>query len=655
VVVRTSPTILGLTDLWEETLGDPRICIAVLDGPADLSHPSLGKADLSVIETVASGDALSGLAAEHGTHIASIVFGQHYGPVKGIAPNCRGLIAPIFKDVIRESPLPCSQIDLARALLQVLQAGAKIINVSGGQFSPSGMAHPVLADAVRTCAQGGALIVAAAGNQGCDCLHIPGSLPSVLAVGAMDSRGEPLPFSNWGSTYRSQGILAPGENILGALPGRRIQPNSGTSYATPIVAGVAALLMSLQLKRGEVSDAAVVREALLRSALGCEFQRTADCHRLLAGRLNIRGAVSIIYSGGRTMPTEPMQRNSVPPSTPVENLEASDQVLPASKPNCLPNNPEPEPSLTAMSCVPSDRKSTQYRALSDDLITPSACGCGGGALAPPQFVYALGQLGYDLGTEARRDSFIQSMDKPAPNVLGDPYDSNQLLKYLEANPWDIASLIWTLTLDGTAIYAVKPNGPFASNAYQRLLQFLKEQYSEGVERVSIPGVISGKAKLMNGQVVPVIIPEIRGMFNWTTGALVKSVVGDVLPDTASDGEKQARSSREQNIREFLDRVYFDIRNIGVTPQHRAINYAGSNAFNVNKTFESAAKEGLSLDSIEVERSPICRPEADCWDVKLYFFFPQRQVQTVRKAYRFTVDVSDVVPVTVGPVRSWYVR
>lgn len=67
------------------------------------------------------------------------------------------------------------------------------------------------------------------------------------------------------------------------------------------------------------------------------------------------------------------------------------------------------------------------------------------------------------------------------------------------------------------------------------------------------------------------------------------------------------------------------------------------------------RDKLELDTIEVERSPVCRPESDCWDVKLMFFFPERQVQTVRRAYRFTVDVSDVVPVTVGAARSWFVR
>ncbi len=64
---------------------------------------------------------------------------------------------------------------------------------------------------------------------------------------------------------------------------------------------------------------------------------------------------------------------------------------------------------------------------------------------------------------------------------------------------------------------------------------------------------------------------------------------------------------------------------------------------------------MELDSIDVERSQLCRPDSDCWDVKLTFFYPERPVQTLRKVYRFTVDVSDVVPVMVSPVRSWSVR
>ena len=48
-------TFTGLKELWAETLGDPRICIAVLDGPVDQSHPSLVAANLTKLETLVSG------------------------------------------------------------------------------------------------------------------------------------------------------------------------------------------------------------------------------------------------------------------------------------------------------------------------------------------------------------------------------------------------------------------------------------------------------------------------------------------------------------------------------------------------------------------------------------------------------------------------
>ena len=91
------------------------------------------------------------------------------------------------------------------------------------------------------------------------------------------------------------------------------------------------------------------------------------------------------------------------------------------------------------------------------------------------------------------------------------------------------------------------------------------------------------------------------------------------------------------------------------PQDRALNYAATNAFEIEQVYESAMKEEMDLDSLNVVPSPICRLGSDCWDVELFFFYPARQVQTVRKVYRFTVDVSDVVPVTIGPRRSWFTR
>jgi len=115
---------------------------------------------------------------------------------------------------------------------------------------------------------------------------------------------------------------------------------------------------------------------------------------------------------------------------------------------------------------------------------------------------------------------------------------------------------------------------------------------------------------------------------------------------------RAWNSRAEGVLNFLDRVYYELRNLGVTSQERAINYAATNAYQVGAVFERAANERLELDTIDVERSPICRPGSDCWDVKLVFFNPTRRMEQARKVYRFTVDVSHVIPVTVGAIRSW---
>ena len=277
-----------------------------------------------------------------------------------------------------------------------------------------------------------------------------------------------------------------------------------------------------------------------------------------------------------------------------------------------------------------------------DAIRPSSLGS-------TSLIYALGSISHDFGSEARRDSIAENME-------GNPGDPRALLKYLESNPWDSASIIWTLDLDSVPIYALVPDGPYASETYARMRRFLHEQITEGVERVSIPAyATSGSAMLLSGLTIPIIEPEIRGMASWTKKALVEAVVGAKPGKSAPEADQEAFEAQVSGVGNFLDRVYFELRNLGMTSEERAINYSATNAFNVERAFESALKDNMELDSIEVERSPICRPDSDCWDVKLVFFFPLREVQPVRKVFRFTVDVSDVVPVMVGGMRVWTIR
>jgi cyanobactin maturation PatA/PatG family protease len=638
--------------------GDSCICIAVLDGPVDLSHPCLQGAKLTQLRTLVDPTLLGGRAASHGTHVASIIFGRPGSAVPGIAPDCSGLVVPIFSDEAPDRSLACSQLDLARAILLAVENGAQVINISGGQLTPSGEPEPMLAQAIETCRTRNILVVAAAGNDGCECLHVPAAAPSVLVVGAMDGDGNPLTSSNWGGAYRNQGILAPGMDVLGAVPGGTAR-NTGTSFAAPFVSGLAGLLLSQQIKNGQAPDPHAVRAALLKSATPCVSGTAPDCRRFLAGRLNIREAIEQLARGDHHMTsleTVLPSEDSVPANEDalgqISNV-AAPAISAAVETRAVRMSEELPADAISASHLARDARATLQtpatRAASQ--VTLSDCGCGGGASCTcgggsqkPALVYALGKLGYDFGSEARRDSFSQAMQQDSAN----PLIPDQMLGYLDQHPYEAPSLIWTLNLDATPIYAIQPVGPYAANAYERLREFLHAQMHDGVELVSIPGMIAGSMRLQSGMVVPAVIPALRGMFSWATKPLVEHVLGD--PPTAA-AALASYDNLASGLSDFLNQIYFGMRNLGLTAEDRALNYSATNAMQVTAVIRSATQQELDFGIPTVKKSPICRPDSDCYDVELPFFDPNNTNKASR-IYRFTVDVSDIIPVTIGTVRSW---
>ncbi|MFI0846079.1 PatA/PatG family cyanobactin maturation protease [Mesorhizobium sp. IMUNJ 23232] len=634
----------------------------------DLDHPCFAGALLSVVETQA-GNAGDGAALAHGTHVASIIFGQPASPVAGIAPRCSGLIVPIFS--ARDSGgLGCSQLDLARAIMLSLEHGAHIINISGGQLTPSGEPDLLLASAIETCARRNVLIVAAAGNDGCACLHVPAAAPSVLAVGAMDAEGMPLESSNWGLAYRDKGILAPGMDVLGAAPGGGTVRRSGTSFATPFVSGLAGVLAGLQLARGRPPDPHAIRAALLKHALPCVPGTSDDCRKMLAGRLNIADTIKAI-TGGDTMTEDidmPNLRDAsswthsetIPaPAAPagtasyaVLSSRASHEGIRPSGEDNAAVTVQTEPPVGAGQITPSDCGcgcgGKGKNGGGDD--HKGGCSCGGGEAKKPQLVYALGQLGYDFGSEARHDSLVQTMHGTANN----PTLPDQWLAHLDTDPEDATAVIWTLNLDATPIYAVQPVGAYADVGYKKLREALAAQQSNAPDRadlISVPGVIGGSTRLQSGQVVPIIVPAIRGIYSWATEPLVKQFLA-ARPEGADAQDVFDRFSA--GLTNYLDRVYYDLRNLGLTGEERALNYSATNAVQVANVIEATSKDKLDLDRIAVKKSPVCRPDSECYDVEISFFQPV-DTRVSNRIYRFTVDVSDVVPVTVGTVRSWHRR
>jgi cyanobactin maturation PatA/PatG family protease len=695
--------IPGISQIWTRTKGDPRIKIAILDGAADLERSCFQGANFSQFRPYWSEDIelneeyyyYLNLSLEfnqqqkdkkddpdhdkeeakkereaffapfppairqrielssHATHISSTILGQHGTPAPGIAPLCTALNIPISfagDDFI-------SPINLTHAINTALQWGANIIHIAACHPTQTGVAPDLFARAVKQCQDNNMLIIAPGGNDKGECWCIPSILPGVITVGAMRDDGQPFKFSNYGGEYQNKGVMANGENILGAQPGTE-EPikQKGTSCAAPIVTGISALLMSLQLQRGEQPNAEAVREAILNSAIPCNPEDVEEPERCLLGKLNIPGAFQLLT--GERLEPHPQPSSPQEKGVKISSSQVDSQVEPGNATSealtlTIPSGKALEKAFSAGDWEGNSgvAVATIERNEITEGVTPSAAS---------KLVYALGTIGYDFGDEARRDSFKQLM--PAVNIDGaiipaNPYDSRQMVDYLSANPSEAKPLIWTLNQELTPIYALEPVSGFAADIYETLIAMLEgqiqpEESDDFVERVSIPARLTDRTvELFSGQVVPVItLTNTRGMYGWKVNSLVDAALQTVITEGTAPAQEMAM---RKALSSFLNRVYYDLQNVGKTAKDRALNFSVTNAFQAASSFSQAIATGMQLDSIEVEKSPFCRINSDCWDVKLKFFDPENG-RRAKKVYLFTIDVSDRIPVTLGQVRSWSV-
>ena len=155
-------------------------------------------------------------------------------------------------------------------------------------------------------------------------------------------------------------------------------------------------------------------------------------------------------------------------------------------------------------------------------------------------------------------------------------------------------------------------GGFSSDVYEVLQSLLDGQIQAEtdpnfVQRVSIPGVLTGRSvKLFSGQVVPVIeINNTRGLYGWKVNTLVTAAIASVQEQSNDANEDAIR----RTLSSFLNRIYYDLRNLCTTSQDRALNFASTNAFQAASTFAKAVGAGYELDSINVEKSHFCRLDA----------------------------------------------
>jgi subtilisin family serine protease len=240
--------LVRLTPLLERTPGRPEIRIGLIDGPIVLDHPDLATENIwEVPGEFAGACALSSSAAcQHATFVAGILLAKRGSPAPAICPGCSLLVRPIFQETSSangQMPSATPQ-QLASAIVETVDAGARILNLSASLVEPSAKGGVELQSALDYAAQRAVVVVAAAGNQGVVGSSIITRHPWVVPVAGCDLQGRPLSQSNLGNSIGARGLLGPGDNItsLGSVGVPVVL--GGTSVAAPFVTGTVALLWS---------------------------------------------------------------------------------------------------------------------------------------------------------------------------------------------------------------------------------------------------------------------------------------------------------------------------------------------------------------------------------------------------------------------------
>ncbi|MFI0163640.1 S8 family serine peptidase [Streptomyces sp. NPDC017095] len=281
---------IGVPAAWDAGLTGKGVTVAVLDTGADLAHPDLADR-VSVARSFVDGEEVADRNG-HGTHVTSTVGGSGAasgGRERGVAPGATLAVGKVLGDQGSGSE---SQI-IAGMEWAARDVRARVVSMSLGSAEPSDGTDPMARAVDTLSAETGALFVVAAGNTGApSSIGSPGAADAALTVGAVDFADQPAPFTSAGPRHGDNALkpdlAAPGVDILAArshlAPGSGAYTSmSGTSMATPQVAGAAALLAE------EHPDwtGARLKDALLSTSERLD----TSAYVLGAGRLSVSGAV----------------------------------------------------------------------------------------------------------------------------------------------------------------------------------------------------------------------------------------------------------------------------------------------------------------------------------------------------------------------------
>lgn len=240
--------LVKLTPLMEFTKGRPEIVIGLIDGPVKMTLPDLVGENIQEVPGKLHGACAkaSSTACMHGTFVAGILLAKRNSEAPAICPDCTLLVRSIFVETtLRNGQMPSTTPEeLVEAIIDCINAGAKVVNLSVSLLQLSYRGERKLEEAMNYAAKHGVIFVAASGNQGTIGSSAITRHPLVIPVVACNMQGRPTDFSNIGSSIGRRGLCAPGDAITSIGADGKPMTLRGTSVAAPFVTGAIALLWS---------------------------------------------------------------------------------------------------------------------------------------------------------------------------------------------------------------------------------------------------------------------------------------------------------------------------------------------------------------------------------------------------------------------------
>lgn len=321
------PQQIDAPTAWEASTG-AGVTIAVIDSGVDVDHPDLAAKLVpgrDYINTGGNSDDGNG----HGTHVAGIaaaITGNGAG-IAGVAPDAS--IMPI--KVFDESGATRNPTSIPNAIRFAADNGARVINLSLGDGFAKFLGlfdFDQLESAIEYAFSRGSLCIVASGNESATGQDNPSGYSfgvNAVVVTANDAAGNHASFGNRADTKWA--VSAPGAQILSTLPGGEYGELSGTSMATPHVAGVAALLFASGLDNRQVAErivqtatplpnSGVTGAGLVNAARSLGLEPTPDTTSTTIGTADASGS-----SFGSTPTTTPAgSASNAPPASVTDPL-----------------------------------------------------------------------------------------------------------------------------------------------------------------------------------------------------------------------------------------------------------------------------------------------------------------------------------------------